>query len=74
MGSLNVGILGWNIDICCSLVVEHLGAPCVDWYTSGHLLCASTNCVHGVVRVPVNWYNIVTGGLCMGLRILGLLN
>jgi len=46
----------------------------VDWYTSGHLLCASTNCVHGVVPVPVNWYNIVTGGLCMGLRIVGLLN
>ena len=55
-------------------VVKHLGAPCVDWYTSGHLLCASTNCVHGVVPVPVNWYNIVTGGLCMGLRTLELLN
>ena len=46
----------------------------MDWYTSGHLFCASTTCVHGVVLVPVNWYNIVTGGLCMGLRILGLLN
>ena len=40
----------------------------MDWYTSCHLLCASTNCVHGVVPVPVNWYNIVTGGLCVGSK------
>jgi len=25
-----------------------------------------------VVLVPVKWYNVVTGGLCIGLRILEL--
>jgi len=33
------------------VVVVHLGALCVNWYASGHLLCATTTCVHGVVSV-----------------------
>jgi hypothetical protein len=28
--------------------------------------------VRSVVPVPVKWYNIVTGGLCIGLRIIEL--
>ena len=58
VGSLKCRNLGWTLTSVVVVVVVHLGALCVNWYTSGHFLCATTTCVHGVVPVPVNWYNI----------------
>ena len=64
VGSLNVGIWGGVLTSVVVVVVVHLGALCVDWYTSGHFLCATTTCVHGVVPVPVNSFFRAAGGLC----------
>jgi hypothetical protein len=47
----------------------------VDWFKLGRPpLCIYSllGDVHSVVPVSVKWYNIVTGGLCIGLSILEL--
>ena len=63
VGSLKCRNLGWSIDLRCSCC---RGAPwstlCELVYVRLFSLCKTTTCVHGVVPVPVNWNNIVTGG------------
>jgi len=58
-------------NILCSLVMEHLVWTGISQVVSSVYLLIVGD-VHSVVPVPVKWYNIVTGGLCIGLRILEL--
>jgi hypothetical protein len=46
------------------VVVVYLGASVCGLDTLGHLLCAISNCVHGVEPVPANYFCGAAGGLC----------